>query len=230
MNSKKIILSIFFSFFTLFAFAQEFQIGISQGFNTLRTSQQGQNINSTSVNGKKGMGTSLVAEMYLSEHVGFSTGFIFENRSYAIDDGVVFQSEVDNLNPYLIPATHDLFYKTVPILIKFRSKGDKGKFYIEGGSYVSWLQGSSVQDVSYDFGSVLENENLFNDFDMGFSFGTGVDLYIVENIILGFNARLNLGLVDMNAKEWPEDVFKEESLKNNTLQFSASLKYVLGKG
>jgi hypothetical protein len=110
-----------------------------------------------------------------------------------------------------------LGYLTVPVLFKYNTGGKTARFYLLAGPQMGFLM-SAKQEYMADgvpFDTTLSNLNgeafnagqedikdRFSSFELMARIDLGVDITLVENLVLNVGLTMNYGLLDLNAEAY----------------------------
>jgi hypothetical protein len=86
-------------------------------------------------------------------------------------------------------------YLTIPILVRY-TFGKRVKYFINGGSYFSYLIKQTLVFKGANSDSESNNTSSYNRLDAGISLGTGIQYPINEKLILSSEIRGNMGLAN----------------------------------
>lgn len=126
----------------------------------------------------------------IRKKIGLRTSLAYErkggiNRSSILYKGEFFENASLNFN---------FDYLTLPILIRF-SFGKKIKYFVNSGPYFGYLLSQTFVTKGDNFNTFTNDYTATtNKFDVGISFGTGLQYPIKEKLILSSEIRGNLGL------------------------------------
>jgi hypothetical protein len=150
-------------------------------------------------------GSSFMEDFY-DPTFGFSGGFSFQynidkrialrtNLTYERKGGINrnnFYYDVNLIKNSSINFNFD--YLTLPILVRF-SFGKRVKYFINTGPYFGYLLSQTFVTKGDNFNTFTNDYTAAtNKFDVGISFGTGIQYPIKEKIYLSSEIRGNLGL------------------------------------
>lgn len=196
-----------------------FRIGIQAGPNVsmLRGNDLIKRFNSHHF----GYSTGVSLDYYGKRHIGFRTGFYYENKGTTIR-GTLTDTAGQALGSFSSRTTFDYF--TMPLLLQFHF-GRRIQMFVNGGGYVGYL--SRVKQTNNALPTFLEsNTSITGDFlpfDWGLSMAVGASLRVLNRCSLSLEVRDNLGL--RNISRLP--VYNNQSIKTNVLNVYLGLQYHL---
>lgn len=161
--------------------------------------------------------SSLYGSDYLSDFdrriscsFGFSLDFLISDNN-SIKSGIYYDRKGITTDVYVgtspqinagsaLTLTYD--YITIPILGTLSTKGKTKAFLTVGPSFgyltsQKWI----VKSTSLTQKITLDNTSATKRFDIGFTFGAGLNIFLSESLYLGIEVRNNIGLIDTNEYE-----------------------------
>lgn len=151
------------------------------------------------------------------EHIGFNSGLFYEHRGERLLN-LTTQWPGDPENIY----SH-FHYLTLPISLKFFG-GKKNNIFFQTGPYLSALMSAWVTST---YGSNSGSRYLTGDFksiDLGWTFGTGIDIKLSPRFFLPLEIRYNYGLLDLRRKDSENPGFPA-NVRHQGFQFMIGLTY-----
>ncbi len=139
------------------------------------------------------------------------------------------QNYKDNINDTAYIRHIRLDYIQIPLLFKFKTNGEVARFYLLVGPQFGLLLNAkqtylkndepwekNIKDLKENTYKISEETitNRFTSFDIFARLDLGVDITLVQNLILNAGISLNYGLTDINATDW--------RIKNNSGEYKAS--------
>ncbi len=166
----------------------------------------------------------LVAGLDLSDKFSLQTEINYTRRGFETEAGTsisILGADV----PAAVSAATKLDYIEVPLLAKYRFGNGPLKFYAEGGGYAGYAASANIEvkgrflfDVVIMDEEINLNDESFNRFDYGLSYGAGVE-YELETGRFVFGVR---GQQSMN--NMLDDTTLDLNLRNSSL--GATVSYV----
>lgn len=174
-----------------------------------------------------------------NQGLGFFGGLSFQynlNESISLRTGVAFERKgsVMKLDGYdvngnfmgKITSYTNLNYLTIPVLFRYSlGVGENIKVFANAGPYMGFLMADRLVMKGAGDMKISENETQFQKTDFGISAGLGVLVPIGEKYSFSFEARNNLGLMDISTGP----IVNNGTIKTNALNFLVGFSYKLGK-
>ena len=169
-----------------------------------------------------GFSGGLSYQYNFTKRVSFRTNLSYELKGFSVklqttdDEGRMLGESVTRYN---------LNYLSIPLLGRF-TLGKRNSFFINVGPYVGYLlYAKSVYDAIGDFPKTkYDITEAYKRFDVGLSSGIGINLPIKDKLIFSAEIRNNLGLVNTNAAEFPN----ESDMKTISTNILFGIAYRLG--
>ena len=161
--------------------------------------------------------SSLYGSEYLEDYdrriscsFGFSIDYIVSERNI-IKSGIYYDRKGVKTDVYVgtdsriypgsaLTVTYD--YISVPFLETLTTKG-KTKFFITVGPSIGYLTSHKwiIKPANRGEEMKIDITEEANKFDIGFTFGGGIAIYLTEKLHLNIELRDNIGLIDTNKQE-----------------------------
>jgi hypothetical protein len=150
-----------------------------------------------------------------------SKGFIMKDVEYDL------ALNTDSLSSKIGDVKQVLNYFDIPAFMHI-GFGKKLKFDINFGPYFAFkLPNNDIANSNEDGQNVVIIDNKFNDgfkkFDIGLTYGFGIDYFLNKRIALGFDFLIEDGLIPILKTNSGSDVF------NRSLDFDFGINFFLGK-
>lgn len=160
---------------------------------------------------KPGFHLGATVEFPIDEMFGIETGIIASTKGFKLNEEDVGYNGSWTLYYIDIPINGKVYYDAGDVKI-YGAFGPYLGIGIYGASKATYMDETEIEDI--EWGNDDDEDDLKR-FDMGLSFGAGVE---IKSFIMGIS--YNLGL--MNISPYFEDGFK---IKNRVLEISAGIKF-----
>jgi hypothetical protein len=157
----------------------------------------------------------------ISDLLSLQTNLSFERKGLGAEDDVF--DESGEVNGKVISRFH-LNYLTVPVMCRV-TFGEKIKFFANAGPYAGVLLSQrTIRENTREADSRKESNDIeiYDRMDYGVSSGVGINFQILQDLMLGFELRNNLGLVNIS----PLPVFGG-TIRNNTTSLLIGIAFNL---
>lgn len=218
---KNTIVFIFF-LFSISAFSQQnkWNVGIvgGSGITTIRHTNSRWYKPSPTI----GFYTGLSAQYNLNQHFAIHTELAFDRKGTS--DKATLTDQSGNIVG-TGKITNQFNYLTLPILFR-ASVGNKVKYFIQTGPYLSYLLNQTMKYSSKEESSFNDSRNYTSQtpiLDFGMSAGLGVAIPIKEKLAVSCELRGNYGFVDLNSKG-----SANTKALNESLNFLVGISYKIG--
>jgi len=222
INLKSLFCGLFFLTFitTIYGQTHQFELGLEGGPSliSIRGNRFIDHFNEPTI----GFTGGLFFQYNLKKIVSLRTNIAFERKGSLLTSKIL-----DNFgNPIGEMNTNMHFdYLTLPILVRAKF-GEKVQFFFNAGPYIGYLikqhtisKGDNIPSFTFD------NTSQYKRFDTGISTGLGLSVPVKTKFAFTFEARNNLGLLNVSHVQ----MIDNGTIKTNSTNLILGFTYKLGQ-